>query len=111
MRFQKQTKSINACHYREASPLINRIVDEAKPLLHVHLHVEELIPIYDSLLYHWKAAGKPRNVLTTLLEATAAAIAVKKNAKVGHSVLISKSYRCTLMMFLYKVLDEQSTFI
>ena len=84
-RFKKQTKLINACYYREASPLINRIVDQAKPLLHVHWHVEELIPIYDSLLYHWKAAGKPRNVLATLLEATAAAIAVKKNAKVSCS--------------------------
>lgn len=45
-------------------------------------YVEYLLPIYDSLVHHWKFAGKPWNVLSTLMEETAAAIAVKRNAKV-----------------------------
>ena len=70
------------CFSRDAVPLVQRIVDGAKPLEIVEHHVASLLPIYDSLYYHWKWAGKTWNAISTLLEATAAAIAVKRNAKV-----------------------------
>ena len=79
-------------YFRDAVPLVNRIVEGAQPLEKMSHHVESLLAIYDTLYYHWKCAGQSWNAISTLLEGTAAAVAVKRNAKVKSRICLEHQY-------------------
>ncbi|KAL3874934.1 hypothetical protein ACJMK2_037886 [Sinanodonta woodiana] len=57
--------------------MVRSILLGAKPIQSVEHYIQQLLPLYDKMVYHWDMAKKPWMVIDTRLEAVAAAITAK----------------------------------
>lgn len=68
--------------FREAFPLVLKIAQGGVTVDTTRVNVLNLLSIYDGLIRHWTCIDQLQNLLVTLAEATAAAIAIEMHEKV-----------------------------
>lgn len=62
--------------------MAGKIAHGGKPIEPTHVYINELLPIYSSLVHHWRCINKTKNALTTLAEAIAAALIIGSTEEV-----------------------------
>ena len=65
--------------------VVRKIAAGGVPVEQITLLLRKLLPLYDSLIYHWMGAGKSSGLLEILVQAVATSVALKKFDKVSLS--------------------------